>query len=181
MDDLSSIFGSQEKGKDLVDKLVHLLDRQTDHKLTPHLLLGFLGMFNVLSIMTVVHSNGEIGVKEVSSQAETTDTGSNQSLMDTLGGLLKNQGTGGQPDLMGLLSSLASKKKINPNLLLSLFSMLNNQTGQAVQQPDNEPVPEAASLSKAVEKEGGAEKKTPDDKNGVELKYDRKRGAGERA
>lgn len=180
MDDLSSIFGPQDKGKDLVDKLVVLLDRQTDHKLTPHVLLGFLGLFNVLSIMSVVQGNLDGGIKEVAAPAEAGDTGANgQSLMDTLSGLMNNQGNG-QPDLMGLLSNLASKKKINPTLLLSLLSMMNPQGGSPAAPQQNSPAAEVAGSEQSRPNEDSAEKKTPDDKQGVELRYDRRRGAGER-
>lgn len=183
MDDLNALLGTQEKGKDLIDKLIVLLDRQTDHKLTPNILLGFLGLFNVLSIMSIVHGSGESGFKEItgSSEADKSVTGT-QALTETLSSLMQGtgQGTGqgaGQPDLLGLLGGLASKKKINPNLLLSLFSMLNNQGAQA--NPASSP-PVESSPQQVVQDEGEAEKKSPDEKHGVELKYDRRRGSNER-
>jgi len=132
MDDLSSLLAGSGNNKDLVDKLVNLLDRQTDHKLSPHVLLGFVGLFNVLTIMNVVHSGLDEGIKEVRSADNETNTQAAQTPVDLIASLLKNQGSGsgsGTPDLMGLLGGLASKKKISPNLLLSLFSMLNNQVG----------------------------------------------------
>ncbi|MHB9095664.1 MAG: hypothetical protein ACYC21_13435 [Eubacteriales bacterium] len=179
MDDLSDLLGPQDKGKHLVDKLMVLLDRQTDHKLTPNLMLGFLGLFNVLSIMSVVHGSPETGFKEITGSTEgNSGAAGQQSLVDTLSGLLKNQGSG-QPDLMGLLGGLAAKKKINPNLLLSLFSMLNSQAGASPQGQGNPPVEAAGGESTEVP-EDEPEKKTSNEKQGPELRYDRKRGAGER-
>lgn len=179
MDDLSALLGSQDKGTELVDKMIKLLDRQTDHKLTPNILLGFLGMFNILSIMSVVHGNAESGIREITGSSDGgKDSTGNQGLTEMLSSLMQGQGSG-QPDLMGLLSGLASKKKINPNLLLSLFSMLNNQAGapanQTVSPAAETPVVEATAASD----EG--EKKPSEDKHGVELRYDRRRGSSERS
>ena len=179
MDDLSALLGSQDKGKDLVDKLIKLLDRQTDHKLTPNILLGFLGMFNILSIMSIVHGNTESGIREITGSSEGGKEGSeNQGLTEVLTSLMQGQGTG-QPDLMGLLGGLASKKKINPNLLLSLFSMLNNQAGSPANQTGSQPKGAPAEEVTAASDEG--EKKSSEDKHGVELKYDRRRGSSERS
>lgn len=174
MDDLSSLLGAHDKSQDLIDKLVNLLDRQTDHKLNPNVMLGFLGLFNLLSIMTVVQGNPGGGFKEISGQADKSDAGiSGQNITDTLSSLL-NPTSGGQPDLMGLLGSLASKKNINPNLLLSLFSMLNNQGANL---PENSQPKDVTPVNKVETSAENTEKKTSDDKKEVELKYDRKRGS----
>jgi hypothetical protein len=179
LDDLSALLGSQDKDKDLVDKLIKLLDRQTDHKVTPNTLLGFLGMFNILSIMSIVRGNAEPGIREITGSSEGGKDGpENQGLTEVLSGLMQGQGSG-QPDLLGLLSGLASKKKINPNLLLSLFSMLNNQGGTPAKQTGGQTEDAPAMEATAVLDEG--EKKSSDDKHGVELKYDRRRGSGERS
>lgn len=179
MDDLSALLGSQDKGTDLIDKLVKLLDRQTDHKLTPNILLGFLGMFNILSIMSVVHGDAESGIKEITGSSEGgKDSTGNQGLTEVLSSLMQGQGSG-QPDLMGLLGGLASKKKINPNLLLSLFSMLNNQAGAQANHTGSQPADAPVVEATAASDEG--EKKSPEDKHGVELKYDRRRGSSERS
>lgn len=134
MEELAALLGSQNQKHDLLDKLVNLLDRQTDNKLSPNVMLGFMGMFNLLSIMSVLRGNLDSGMREVPYLAESQDTGSKTpSIQDTLSGVLKNQsgGQGGQTDLMNLLNNIAAKKKINPNLLLSLMSMLNSQAAQA--------------------------------------------------
>lgn len=184
MDDLTSLLGgSLGKGNDLIDRLTVLLDRQTDHKLNPNMLFGFLGMYNLLSIVSMVRESSDQGIKEVTGSVDTSNTKpAEQSLMDGLSSLLNNQ-SGGQPDLMGLLGSMASKKKINPNLLLSLFSMLNNQTAQnssPVNKHSEQPG-EATSGGDAPLEEQQPEKKTPEDKQGVELKYDRKKGIFDRS
>lgn len=187
MDDLTALLGGQEKGKDLVDKLINLLDRQTDHKLTPNVLLGFLGLFNVLSIMSVVHGSVESGLKEITGSSEGDKSTGTQALTETLSSLMQGSGQGlgpggqgsGQPDLLGLLGGLASKKKINPNLLLSLFSMLNNQGAQA-NPASTPPVESSHEEVPVMSGEGEGEKKSPDEKHGVELRYDRRRGSGER-
>lgn len=184
MDDLTELLNSQDKGKDLVDKLIKLLDRQTDHKLTPNILLGFLGMFNILSIMSIVHGNKESGIKEITGSSEGSKDGSGgQGLTEALSSLMQGQGSGGQQDLMGLLSGLASKKKINPSVLLSLFSMLNNQAGTPGNQTGGQAAKaqsvEAPSVEAAVAPDEG-EKKSSEQKHGVELKYDRRRGSSER-
>lgn len=179
MDDLSSLFNSLESNNDLVDKMVKLLDRQTDHKLSPNVLLGFMGMFNLMSIMSVVKSNAETGVRDV---AGVVDNGQQpqpreQSLTDGLASLLK--GGSGQPDLMGLLGNVASKKKMNPSLLLSLLSMLNNQGASQSSPSREEPVEELpAKTGSAPDNE--AEHKSSPSKQEVELKYDRKKGTMER-
>jgi len=84
---------------------------------------------------------------------------------------------------MGLLSGLASKKKINPSVLLSLFSMLNNQAGTPGNQTGGQAAKaqsvEAPSVEAAVAPDEG-EKKSSEQKHGVELKYDRRRGSSER-
>jgi len=54
LEDITALLGSRENEKDLIDKLISLLDRQTDHKISPNVLLGILGLFNVLTIMSVV-------------------------------------------------------------------------------------------------------------------------------
>lgn len=179
MDDLSALFSSQDKGKDLIDKLMKLLDRQTDHKLTPNLLLGFLGMFNILSVMSIVHGNAESGIKEVTGSSEGGKDGSgSQGLTEVLSSLMQGQGSG-QPDLLGLLSGLASKKKINPNLLLSLFSMMNNQAGTPANQTSGQSAESPAMEAAVAPAED--EKKSSEDKHGVELKYDRRKGSSERS
>lgn len=179
MDDLAALLGSQDKSKDLVDKLMKLLDRQTDHKLTPNVLLGFMGMFNMLSIMSLVHGDADTGIKEISGTSEGSKAGAeSQGLTEMLSSMMAGQGSG-QPDLMGLLSGLASKKKINPNLLLSLFSMLNNQAGTQAKQTGGQSAETPAMEAAAAPDED--EKKSSEDKHGVELKYDRRRGTGDRS
>ena len=171
MDELKALMGSLDKDRDLIDKLLSFLDRQTDHKLNPQFLLGFLGLFNLLSIMSVVNGSVKMGMKEVSGQSESGDAA--QSVTDSLAGLLKSQG-GAPNDLMGILGNLAGNKKINPGLLMSLMSMLNNQSGQSVPKQESATVVPAAIDSVAVSEEG-SEKKTSDGKQGMELKYDRKK------
>lgn len=171
MDELKALMGSLDKDRDLIDKLLSFLDRQTDHKLGPHLLLGFLGLFNLLSIMSVVNGNVKTGMKEISGQAEGGDAA--QNVADSLSGLLKSQGSAPN-DLMGILGNLTGNKKINPGLLMSLMSMLNNQSGQTASKQENAAVVPAAVDSVAASEEG-SEKKTSDGKQGMELKYDRKK------
>lgn len=181
MDDLSSLFNSisSSGNNDLVDKMVKLLDRQTDHKLNPNILLGFMGMFNLMSIMSVVKSNTETGVREAIVPADNGQAKpQEQSLADGLSSLLK--GGSGQPDLMGLLGNVASKKKMNPSLMLSLLSMLNNQSANQSSSSREEPVEELpASTASALNTE--VENKNMPPKQEVELKYDRKKGTLDRS
>lgn len=179
MDDLMSLLESKDKNVDLLDKLTNLLDRQTDHKMSPNILLGFVGLFNLLSILNLVHGTQGTEIKNVSSSSEGENPTTNaQSMVDTISGMMKGENAG-QPDLMGLLGSLASKKKINPNLLLSLFSMLNNMSGPS---PSTSCVEESGtSLPKSAPLDEKQEKKTVDDgasvkdKPGTELKYNSKK------
>ena len=204
MEDITALLGSRENEKDLVDKLISLLDRQTDHKISPNVLLGILGLFNVLTIMSVVRETPGSGVRQVTGPVENNGNSQAQTLNDTLGNLMNSQG-GGQPDLMGLLGNLASKKKINPGLLLSLFSMLNQGSDGANQNmpPEPNPGPAPASPStaaagvsaaapaqstedsktgdyKSVESDPKAEKKTPDNEQKSGPGFERKRGLGQR-
>ncbi|MBU7006656.1 hypothetical protein [Phosphitispora fastidiosa] len=151
MEDITALLGSRENEKDLVDKLISLLDRQTDHKISPNVLLGILGLFNVLTIMSVVRETPGSGVRQVTDPVESNGDAQAQAqtLNDTLGSLMNSQG-GGQPDLMGLLGNLASKKKINPGLLLSLFSMLNQGSAGANQNMPAEPNPGPAPASQSA-------------------------------
>lgn len=178
MDDLSSFFKSMENHNDLVDKMVKLLDRQTDHKLNPNVLLGFMGMFNLMSIMSVVKSNVETGVRDVGVVDNGQSKPQEQSLTDGLASLLKGGGSG-QPDLMGLLGSVASKKKMNPSVLLSLMSMLNNQGANQSSPAREESVGELSENTGSASNNGGENKSSPS-KQEVELKYDRKKGPLER-
>ncbi len=180
MDELTALIESTGKNRDLIDKMVTLLDRQTDHQLSPHVLLGFLGLFNLLSIMSVIHGDLRADLKEVSGSAECESTNAaGQTAADQLSGLLKSQGNG-QLDLTKLLSSIAAKKKISPNLLLSLFSLLGDKTGPAA------PPQRGSAIDTPVEKgaevqEEKTDKKGVDQKQSSELKYDRKRELGERS
>ncbi len=183
MNELTTLFAPKDREKDLLDRVLSLLDRQTDHKLSPNMLLGYLGMFNVLSIMSVVHGNLDSGIKEVSAQSDGDENRSGQSAADALSGMMNPQGAG-QLDLMGLLSSIAAQKKINPSLLLSLFNMLNSQMRPAAAPKESQTSPEdgagenkAYQDTTAYEKE---EKKTAENKPEPELKYERTRGAGQR-
>lgn len=188
MEDLAALFGSQGKNNDLFDRLVKLLDRQTDHKMSPNVLFGFMGMFNLMSIMSLVNGNMDSGFKEIAGQTDNTEPKSaEQSMLNSLTSLL-NSGSGsssgsgsgsgsGQTDLMGLLGNVASKKKLNPGLLLSLLSMLNNQNQSSQQNtpPGNGVVASVAEqISSATNDE--VEKKSSEARREVELKYDKKRG-----
>lgn len=175
MDELKALMGSLDRDRDLIDKLLNFLERQTDHKLSPHLLLGFLGLFNLLSIMNILHRGNGMGIKEVPVSTESANAG--QSTVDALSGLLKTQGAG-QNDLMSLLGNLAGNKKINPGLLLSLMSMLNNQSGAKAAKEETSSRAPAVNESAAGSGEG-IENKAADGKQGVELKYDRKKAPGE--
>lgn len=185
MDDLNALFGSQEKDNDLFEKLVKLLDRQTDHKMSPNVLFGFMGMFNLMSIMSLVKGNMDAGFKQVTGQEDTGEAkATEQSVMNSLTSLLNSasgsgSGSGigsGQPDLLGLLGNVASKKKINPGLLLSLMSMLNqNKSSQQASSSNNESAVTRTQQT-GPETEVTAEKKSPEVKREVELKYDRKKG-----
>ncbi len=184
MEDLKALFGSQEKNNDTFDNLVKLLDRQTDHKMSPNILFGFMGMFNLMSILSLVRGNLDTGFKEIPSQAEASESQvTEQSVVNSLTSLLKSASDSGsgsatsQPDLMGILGNVASKKKINPGLLLSLMSMLNsqNQNSQQSNKSNNESAV-AAQKQTSSETEEAVEKKSPDAKREVELKYDRKKG-----
>ncbi|HWI54963.1 MAG TPA: hypothetical protein VNT57_04685 [Desulfobacteria bacterium] len=183
MEDLAELFGSHEKNNDLFDNLVKLLDRQTDHKISPNVLFGFMGMFNLMSILNVVKGNMDMGIKGITGQDADAgeSTGAEQSAINTITNLLNSasgSGSGaGQPDLMGLLGNVASKKKINPGLLLSLMSMLNsqNQNSQQNKKSNNESAVTVQNQPDQ-ENESSVEKKSPDDKREVELKYDRKKG-----
>ena len=210
MEELSALLESKDSGKDLIDKLIGLLDRQTDHKISPNVLLGILGLFNVLTIMGYVRENPDTGIKQVTGDTDNGGGTQGQALADTLSGLMKSQG-GGQPDLMSLIGNLASKKKINPGLLLSLFNMLNqggpagnpNMTQPPSAQPEqkanqqsaqsgtqnNAPSPtaqqkEASSRPNdeiSKESQQTDEKKTPDAEQRPEQGLERKRGIGRRS
>jgi len=203
LEDITALLGSRENEKDLIDKLISLLDRQTDHKISPNVLLGILGLFNVLTIMSVVRETPGSSVRQVTGPEENNGNSQAQAqtLNDTLGSLMNSQG-GGQPDLMGLLGNLAAKKKINPGLLLSLFSMLNQGSAEANQNlpPEANPGPAPASQSAAaagtcaapvqskensktgdcesVESDPKTEKKTPDNEQNSGPGFERKRGIG---
>jgi len=131
--DLTTLLETRDKNNDLVEKFISLLDRQMDHRLSPNTLFGILGMFNLLSITSIVRDNLGSEIREVSGANDSGNSAAqpSQSITDTLSSLMKTQGQG-QPDLMSLLSGLASQKKINPGLLLSLMSMLNSQAGQGL-------------------------------------------------
>ncbi len=156
MEELTALLESKEGGNDLIDKLIGLLDRQTDHKISPNVLLGILGLFNVLTIMSVVREAPHSGIRQVTGPGGSNGNPQAQDLNDTLSSLMNSQG-GGQPDLMSLLGNLATKKKINPGLLLSLFSMLNQggagssqntqQGNQSAQAQAANPVPAQARYS----------------------------------
>jgi len=180
LNELTTLFETKDREKDLIDRFLNLLERQTDHKLSPNMLLGYLGMFNVLSIMSVVHGSADSNIKEVSGQSESEENLSGQSVNDMLSNIMKPQ-SAGQPDLMGLLNSIAAKKKINPNLLLTLFNMLNSQVRPAAPPKNDQPSPEEVVNGNTAVSEEKSEKKTSDDKQEAELRYDRTRGAGQRS
>lgn len=170
MDDLNALMGSLNN-RDLTDKLLHLLDRQADHKLTPHFLLGFLGLFNLLSIVSLIHGNVGTGIRPVADQA-VGGASQGSEIADTLTGLMKSQGAG-QPEIMSLLGNMAAKKKINPSLLLSLMSLLGTQSIGSAPQQSGPPVDIPADENAAVSE--GKNDRSSSDKHGVELKYDRKK------
>ncbi len=172
MDDLMALIESSDKNRDLVNRFMNLLDRQTDHKLNPCLLLGFLSLFNVLTVMNVVHGNLETNIKEISGSSESKNL-TGQSVTDTLASLIKTQETG-QPDLMGLLGSVAAKKKINPSLLLTLFSMLASQTGSGASPPANQATETPVNVGTEAQ-EDKTEKKTSNHKQNAEIRFDRKK------
>jgi len=179
MDELSALFKDRDNGQDLLDRLSVLLDRQTDHKLAPTMLLGYLGMFNLLSIMNFLQGSPEKNFKEIKEMPESVskdESGVSKQVTDALTGLLSAQGTGGaqgagQPDLLGMLGSLASKKKINPTLLLSLFSMLNQAGGNTSSATDNQEKGQEAKGDSGV-----GNKAESTDKRGSEFKFNSKKG-----
>lgn len=176
MEELAALLGSNNKSQqDLVERLVTLLDRQTDHRLSPNVMIGFMGMFNLLSIMSVLRGNLDHGIREISSLSESSEPApKTNDLQDLLSGLMKGQaGGGGQPDLLGLLGNLASKKKINPNLLLTLMGMLNSQMSQA-NSSAAEATPEEEIITVNDESEGDTEKKTAESN----AKYERRAAGG---
>lgn len=131
MDDLASLFGTKDSGKDLVDKFTVLLEKQTDHKVSPGVLFGLMGLYNLMSIISIAKQDMSQGLKSVHQEAAPPESDqASGSIMDALS-TLTSQGSSGTPDLMGMLSGLASKKKINPAMLLSLLSLMNKQTGNS--------------------------------------------------
>lgn len=155
----------------LHDKFVGILERQTDAKLTPNQLLGFLSLFNMMGILNLLQG-GDAGVRDVSNLANLTSLAGKaakspegSALKDTLMGLL---GGGGQnqsgPDIGSLLNMVGGNKKINPQMLLTLLNLLSSQFGAKGDQKN-----ETARL----EDETGEVQKEKD--RGVELKYDKKK------
>jgi hypothetical protein len=191
LEELKNLLEPQAKDTDLVDRLLSLLDRQTDHRLSPHMLMGFLGLFNMLSIMSLIRGNQDTGIKQIGSSGAGEGEEQGLSAVENLANMLSAPG-GGQPDLMGILGNVASKKKINPGLLLSLMSMLNSQGSTSSSQENTgtaavaegggsagqhgEAAPEPAVINHAGERE--PEKKTTIDEPGGKNRYDRKRGSG---
>ncbi|WP_418790449.1 hypothetical protein [Phosphitispora sp. TUW77] len=188
MEEITSLLGSNDTGKDVIDKLISLLDRQTDHKISPNVLVGILGLFNVLTIMSVVRETPGSSIRQVTGTAGNADNAQAQALNDTLGSLMNSQG-GGQTDLVSMLSNMAAKKKINPGLLLSLFNMLNqggsglnqNTAPQSNSKSAEESQSSATVTSSSPESGQKAEKKTPDDEQNRRHSLEGKRGVGQRS
>ena len=179
MGDENNIFGNEENS--LLDRFFGILERQTDAKLTPTQLLGFLGLFNLLGIMNLVHGSTGSGIKDVSTLAslsalaeKATKSPDAPALKDALMGLLGGQNQSG-PDLGGLLNMIGGNKKINPQMLLTLMSLMNSQSGGA--KSDHS----AAKANNSSKNNSTAREKTSEvgeDKkrdHTVELKFDKKK------
>lgn len=174
MGDDNNIFGLGDNS--LLNRFVGILERQTDDKLTPNQLMGFLSLFNMLSILNLVHG-ADAGIRDVSAldkltslagQAARTPEGS--ALKDTLMGLLGGQNQSG-PDIGGLLNMVGGgNKKINPQMLLTLLNLLNSQMGA---KSDHGSKAEHAKIEEGSRDQAGEVSKEKD--RGVELKYDKKK------
>lgn len=168
----SNIFGSGDNS--LLERFVGILERQTDAKLSPNQLMGFLSLFNNLSALNLVQGSADAGIKDLSAlnkltslagQAAKTTEGS--ALKDSLMGLLGSQNQSGS-DLGGLLNMVGGNKKINPQMLLTLLNLLNSQMGTR-----NDAKTEHPRIEERSREQAGEVAKEKD--RGVELKYDKKK------
>ncbi|MFZ5640703.1 MAG: hypothetical protein ACOY4Q_08430 [Bacillota bacterium] len=176
MGDDNNIFGPGEYS--LLDRFIGILDRQTDAKLTPNQLMGFLSLFNLLGIINMVHGSAEAGLKDISTLAnltslagQTAKSPAGPALKDTLMGLLGGAQNQSGPDLGGLLNMVGGNKKINPQLLLTLMNLLSSQVGSG--KSDQHVAKTDAAQEGGPREQAGGEHKEKD--RNVELKYDKKK------
>jgi len=167
-------------GYSLLDKFVRILDRQTDTKLSPTQLMGFLSLFNLLGVLDLMQGSADAGFKDVSTLANLTSLANKASkspegsaIKDALTGLLGQNQSG--PNLGNLLNMIGGgNKKINPQMLLTLMTLLNSQPGAAKAEqhvPKGDPTRiEGAARANAGEVQA---RKNPDPN--VELKFDKKK------
>lgn len=163
----------------LLDKFVGILDRQTDTKLTPNQLLGFLSLFNMLGVLNLIQGSGEAGLRDVSTLANLTSLANKAAkspeapaLKDTLMGLLGGQNQSNS-DLGSLLNMVGGNKKINPQMLLTLMNLLNSQFGAKGDQSGQKA--DSARMEDESREQAGEVQKDKD--RGVELKYDKKKSS----
>lgn len=175
MGDDNNIFGLGEYS--LLDRFIGILDRQTDAKLTPNQLIGFLSLFNLLGTLDMVHGSAKAGIKDISNLAnltslvsQTAKPDAEPALKDMLMGILGTQNQSG-PDLGGLLNMVGGNKKINPQMLLTLMNLLNLQSGAGKSEHTG---PKADTAKGEGQRDQAGEEHKEKDRN-VELKYDKKR------
>lgn len=114
------------------EKLLAVLDRQSDDKLNPNLLLGYLGMVNLMSIMSMVHSTMDSGIGQLPASSGIPvelpkSLADENNLKNTINNLMGKAGNNsGNPDISNLLGMVGGNKKLNPQLLLTLMNLMNN-------------------------------------------------------
>lgn len=135
MGDDNNIFGIGDHS--MLDKFITMLDRQTDTKLTPVQLMGMLSLYSLLGILDLMRGTADTGIKDISALASLSSLAGKAAkspegpaIKDALMGLLGGQNQSGS-DLGALLNMVGGNKKINPQMLLTLMSLLNSQSGAA--------------------------------------------------
>ncbi len=113
-----------------IERLLSVLDRQTDNKVPPNMLLGYLGMMNLMSIMSLVQGEASANFNLPALTGDTMAAGGNENqLKDTISNLLGGGAKSTAPDLSGLLNMVTGaggNKKLNPQMLLTLMNLANS-------------------------------------------------------
>ncbi|GAB4258377.1 MAG: hypothetical protein Kow00111_04200 [Thermincola ferriacetica] len=152
-----------------LDKLLALLDRQTDNRLHPNLLVGYLGLVNLMSIMSFIHAaeqNTGLALPALNDAESTSVTGDEKNLKNAITSLMNSAGAGsGGPDLSSLFNMMGGNKKPNPQMLLTLMNLMNSMKAKADTGDDKE----------ADSKDVG-EKPLPGKTDSPDVKSDRRRG-----
>ncbi len=101
-------------GTKLLDNILYLLDRQTQKKLAPNELLGFLGLLNLISIINYINPQGQLS--DLSHKKKSGDLLQN-TLQNVLG---ENEGSGLS------LGEVLGEVKRNPEMLGNMLNLVSS-------------------------------------------------------